>query len=158
MTTTANGRVTGFFHAGLTVADMERSLGFYRDLLGLEVVSDTTRDGDELAPLREVIGVHPEVARVVFLEVPESGGVKVELFAYEGLEQQPAAARPWDVAAGHFCLYVDDAEAICRRLEERGHKTRNPLKTISSGPHAGAKAVYTIDPDGYHVELYQRPG
>jgi lactoylglutathione lyase len=158
MTTAAPGKVTGFFHAGLTVGDMERSLNFYRDILGLEVVSDTTRDGGELAPLREVIGVDPQVARVVFLEVPESGGVKVELFAYEGLEQQPAAARPWDVAAGHFCLYVDDAEAVLRRLDEQGYKTRNPLKTISSGPHEGAKAVYTIDPDGYHVELYQRAG
>jgi catechol 2,3-dioxygenase-like lactoylglutathione lyase family enzyme len=155
MTSEAPGRVTGFFHAGLTVSDMERSLGFYRDILGLEVVSDTTRDGEQLVPLREVIGVDAEVARVVFLSVPGSDA-KVELFAYEGLEQQPAAARPWDVAAGHFCLYVDDADAVCEQLAELGYKTRNPVNTIASGPHAGAKAVYTIDPDGYHVELYQR--
>jgi catechol 2,3-dioxygenase-like lactoylglutathione lyase family enzyme len=151
----ARGKVTGFFHAGLTVSDMERSLLFYRDTLGLEVVSDTTRHGDELEPLRTVIGVHPEVARVVFLEVPNSGGVKVELFAYEGVEQHVASARPWDVAAGHFCVYTDDADALYGRLVERGYSTRNPVRTITSGPHTGAKAVYMKDPDGYLVECYQ---
>lgn len=36
------GSTVGFFHVGLTVADMDRALGFYRDVLGLEVLSRRT--------------------------------------------------------------------------------------------------------------------
>ncbi len=152
----SNGGVSAFYHVGFTVRDMDRSLAYYCDLLGFTVAADITRRGEELAPLREVIGVDPESARVVMLDLPVKGEAQLELFTYEGVEQQPAAARPWDFAAGHFCLLVDDAEAVYRRLLDAGHSFRNPLRTIPSGPHAGAKAVYAIDPDGYHVELYQR--
>ena len=37
--------VTGFFHAGVTVSDMEESLRFYRDVLGLEIISDGQTGG-----------------------------------------------------------------------------------------------------------------
>ena len=100
--------VTGFFHAGVTVSDMDAALRFYRDGLGLEVLSDGSASGA--------------------------------------------------TAAGHFCLFVDDAEAMLAKLTAAGFRSRaGEVVTINRGAHAGAKAVYMIDPDGYHVELYQRP-
>ena len=69
----------------------------------------------------------------------------------------PASARPCDYGAGHFCLYVDDLDAIHGRLVEAGFSARGPVIHIDRGPRTGAKVVYTIDPDGYHVELYQLP-
>lgn len=150
------GRVTGFFHAGLAVADIDRSLGFYRDALGLEVDSDTTRDREELEPVREIIGVDAETVRVLFLRVPGSETM-VELFEYEGIEQSSAAGPPWNLAAAHICLFVDDLDPIYERLRAGGYETLRPPFAIRTGPHAGAKALYAVDPDGAHVELYQRP-
>jgi catechol 2,3-dioxygenase-like lactoylglutathione lyase family enzyme len=149
-------RTDGFFHIGITVADIDRSLVFYRDILGLEVTSDTTRQQDELGSLRTIIGVDAETARIAFLRVPPTDDVFVELFQYTGVEQHPASARPWDLAASHCCFYVHDAEEVYRRLLDGNYRTRGPLTTVASGPHAGAKAVYAIDPDGYVVEIYQR--
>ena len=40
-------RITGFFHGGIAVSDMERSLAFYRDLLGMEIHFDITVDAVE---------------------------------------------------------------------------------------------------------------
>jgi lactoylglutathione lyase len=149
--------VAGFFHVGLTVGDVDTSLVFYRDLLGLEVVSDTVRSGTELDGVRTVVGVDPENVRIALLRVPESAGVFVELFAYTGVEQHSATARPWDLAAGHMAFYVEDAEAIHARAGVAGGGARGPVVPVVSGPHTGAKAAYLIDPDGYHVEIFQPP-
>jgi lactoylglutathione lyase len=145
--------VTGFFHAGVTVSDMERSLRFYRDLLGLEVASDGFTGGEHA---RRIWGLEPGKVRVVFLRVPGSDAM-VELFDFAEVERHPASARPPDYGAGHFCLFTDDAETLHARAVAEGYRSRGgEVVTITEGRHAGVKACYLIDPDGYHVELYQR--
>lgn len=151
------GRVTGFFHASVTVRDMETALRFYRDALGFDLISLGPTGGPEASQIWN-FDVAPGQAKVAFLRVPDSD-VMVELFEFSGIEQHSASARPCDYGGGHFCVYVDDAAAVHKRAVTHGFSSRSggPV-TISRGPHAGAKAVYLIDPDGYHVELYQRPG
>ena len=145
--------VTGFFHAGVTVSDMENALRFYRDGLGLEVFYDGPASGRTAA---RIWALEPGEVRVVFLRVPGSDAV-VELFEFSGVERHSASARPVDYGAGHFCLYTDDAEGLHARMLEAGFRSRSgEVVTIHSGRHAGVKAVYLIDPDGYHVELYER--
>jgi catechol-2,3-dioxygenase len=57
-----------------------------------------------------------------------------------------------------MCLFSDDVEGLHARLVAQGYASRGvAVETIAEGRHAGAKAVYMKDPDGYHVELYQRP-
>jgi catechol 2,3-dioxygenase-like lactoylglutathione lyase family enzyme len=147
--------VEGFFHVGLCVADVDASLALYRDVLGLETVSDTVRRGEELQGVRTLVGVDPESVRIVLLAVPGTERVFLELFAYEGAEQHSATARPWDIAAGHMAFYVADADAVHAAALAIGCGARSPVSEVKSGPHRGAKAVYLIDPDGYHVEVYQ---
>jgi catechol 2,3-dioxygenase-like lactoylglutathione lyase family enzyme len=145
--------ITGFFHAGVTVSDMERALTFYRDLLGLDVVSDGMTGGDSA---RRIWNIEPGKVRVVFLRVPGSDSM-VELFEFGDVEKHSASARPQDYGAGHFCLYTDDAEGLHARAVEAGFRSRGgEVVTIDRGPHSGVKAVYLVDPDGYHVELYQK--
>jgi catechol 2,3-dioxygenase-like lactoylglutathione lyase family enzyme len=145
------GRVTGFFHVGLTVGDMSEALRFYRDALGLELESSGERPGPAVEP---VVGVEPERLAFAWLRVPGSDA-RIELFEYQGIERFSAAARPCDVGYGHFCLYVDDLDLVYRRLQEGGFGSRRPPFTVESGAHAGARAVYATSPDGYNVELYQ---
>jgi len=145
------GHVTGFFHVGLTVRDMDEALRFYRDALGLELESLGERPGPAVAP---VVGVEPERLIVAWLRVP-GGDARIELFEYQGIERFSAAARPCDIGYGHFCVYVDDLDLVYDRLRERGYDSRRPPFTVQSGTHAGARAVYATSPDGYNVELYQ---
>ena len=145
--------VTGFFHGGITVAEMERSLRFYRDGLGLELEFDRILD----APyLREVLAVDFESIRAVYLRIP--GGGFVELLEYHGVERLPAASRPCDPGGGHLCLYVDDVAAVHARLVALGFRARSAdVVDISAGPNRGARSCYMADPDGYAIELFQRP-
>lgn len=145
--------VTGFFHAGATVKDMDASLGFYRDGLGLEVAF-LGESAIEYA--RRIWNLDPERVRVAFLRVPGSDSF-VELFEFGGLERHPASARPCDYGAGHMCLFVDDLDALHARMAELGFSSRaGQVVTIEDGPHAGSKVAYLIDPDGFHVECYQK--
>ena len=146
------GNVTGFFHGGITVEEMDRSLVFYRDGLGLEVEFDRMLD----APyLKEVLGMSFDAIRAVYLKIP--GGGFVELLEYRGIERLPAASRPCDPGAGHLCLFVDDVAAVHARLTDLGFHARSAgVVDITAGPNAGARSAYVADPDGYYVELFQQ--
>jgi len=146
------GHVTGFFHGGITVHDMDRSLAFYCDGLGLELESDRILD----APyVKELLGLAFDAIRNVYLSIP--GGGSVELLEYRGIERMSAASRPCDPATGHLCLYVDDVAAVHRRLTGLGFRSRSAgVVDITAGRNAGARNVYIADPDGYYVELFQK--
>lgn len=145
------GQVLGVWHVGLTVRDMDESLRFFRDGLGLEIAHEY----ENRERGRELLQLDFESMRVVFLAVPGTE-VGLELQEYRGLERHSASARPSDWGSGHFCLYVDDAEAVCARLAELGYSTRGPVHAFGpDSPRAGAKGVYAISPDGHYVELYQ---
>ena len=148
--------ITGFFHGGIAVSDMERSLAFYRDALGLEVHFDVTLDAVDY--VREVLGVVMRDARLVYLRVPGSEGIFVELIEYHGTDGRPVVPRAWDPGTGHLCFHVSDAAALHARVVAMGFRARSPaIATIPVGPNTGGRAAYLLDPDGYHVELFQRP-
>lgn len=67
-------RVTGFFHAGITVRKMDASLDFYRDGLGLDVHFDRQLDGDYL---RTVLALDFSVIRAVYLTIPSGGFIEL---------------------------------------------------------------------------------
>ena len=145
--------ITGFFHGGITVKDMEASLKFYRDGLQLEVEFDVINSADYL---RTVVAMPFSEIRIVYLRIPNSGFV--ELLEYRGVERHSASARPADFGGGHLCLYVDDIEAISARMQKLGYSSRSdkPIDIVA-GPNIGAKVIYMIDPDGYFIELFQKP-
>lgn len=145
--------ITGFFHGGITVKDMEASLKFYRDGLQLEVEFDVINSADYL---RTVVAMPFSEIRIVYLRIPNSGFV--ELLEYRGVERHSASARPADFGGGHLCLYVDDIEAISARMQKLGYSSRSAKPVdIVAGPNIGAKVIYMIDPDGYFIELFQKP-
>jgi lactoylglutathione lyase len=149
-----DGYVTGFWHVGITVRSMAASLEFYCDGLGFEVASRSVSTSTA-----ETVWVLPGArANTVFLTVPNSD-VTLELFEFTSeVEQRSAAARPWDFAHGHFALYVSDLDSVYLRLKKLGYRGRaDAVATLADGPLAGAKAIYMVDPDGYHVELFERP-
>jgi len=147
------GRITGFWHAGITVADLDESLAFYRDELGLAVTARSSSS----AVAEKVWNLPGATGRIAFLAVPGSD-VSIELIEFGGVERHPASARPCDPAHGHICLVVDDLDALHARLASRGHRARSDdVVTLVGGAAPGGKSVYLVDPDGYHVELFQHP-
>lgn len=146
--------VTGIHHTSRSVADVERSLRFYRDLLGMEVVLDTEMAGEMLE--REV-GLRG--ARLRLVELGDADGPLLELLQYyEPRPRPPAGAlRPCDVGAHHFALAVDDIRAVHERLLAAGVEFTHPPQEVDAGYFAGHRTAYCYDPDHLIVELWQVP-
>src|SRR6476646_10135023 len=116
MTTTASGSVEGVSHFGIQVADLERSVAFYRDLLGLELVTRWVRDQEYI---QELVGYPGVELHVAVFRLPLSD-VFLEVLEYRNVEKHavdPSTANP---GTAHFCLYVDDLDQFHERLVDNG--------------------------------------
>jgi len=138
-------RVTGLHHAGLRVGDLERSLHFYCDLLGIAVREQVEGVSEEEARLA---GWETRDVRIADLDVGD--GRVLELFELVGAA--PPAAH--DV---HIALEVQDVDEAWRRVTGAGYPSRSqPVTLHDAGPHwTGATLVYVSDPDGTAIELVQ---
>jgi len=148
--------VRGLFHTGLTVTDLDRSIAFYRDLLGLELV---TRWESSQPYLRTVVGFPDAELRIALLRVPAmDGGLSghhLELLEYRqprGTRGDPATCNPGNA---HVAFVVSDLEATYRHLSGHGVQFKSPPVEITHGRNKGAKAVYLRDPDDITIELVQ---
>jgi catechol 2,3-dioxygenase-like lactoylglutathione lyase family enzyme len=141
-------------HTGFTVRDLDRSIGFYRDVLGFEVFGEGEREGGYFA----VIVGYPEVKVRMALVRPPGSGHHLELFQYVSPEPRTVDLEPRLVGATHVCLIVDDLPALYERLAAAGVDTfLTPPVEVDHGINAGGWALYMRDPDGIILELFQPP-
>jgi lactoylglutathione lyase len=118
-------------HTRYRVNDLEKTVSFYRDILGLKEVSrHKSARGSELvfmkAPLSE------ETIELCFF--PNSGPVQV----------QPDLT--------HLAFEVDDMDAFAKEIEKKGWKFSEPPNKSSSG-----SSIAFIDaPEGYEIEIIQK--
>lgn len=123
--------VKKLLHTRYRVADLEKTVAFYREVLGLEEVSRS---------------VSPRGSKLVFLKTPGSEEL-IELceFAASG----PVIVGP-DLT--HLAFEVDDIEAFARHAESKGYPLSDgPTKTSS-----GSIIAFVDAPEGYEIELIQR--
>ena len=146
--------VTRIDHVGITVSDLDRALGFYRDLLGLRVLADSTVSEPEVADL---LGLDTVQLRIADLD--SGDGRIVELIQYVEPKGRSIAYNSSDAATAHVAFTVDDLAAVRERLREAGATivSRRPL-VISEpgGAFDGTICLYVRDPDGAILELVQR--
>jgi diaminopimelate decarboxylase len=142
---------TGLDHVSVTCGDLERSLAFYCDLLGLELRGRGEADGSsEFA----ITGLADPAVRWADLKLPH--GQVLELIEYQRPRGTPSRPEPNDPGATHISLRVPDADAACERLRAAGASVRTDPVTIDApGAWDGARAFYAADPDGVTVELIQ---
>jgi catechol 2,3-dioxygenase-like lactoylglutathione lyase family enzyme len=139
-------------HTGITVSNLERSLTFWRDVLGLEL-SHTAHQKGELA--QEITGVKGAKIKLAVLKAP--GGHKIELLEYLApADRQYGNFRPCDIGSAHVALLVEDLDAMLARIAASGWKAAGKPQTLTAGPNAGKRVVYVRDPDGTTIEFMQQ--
>ena len=125
-----------FLHTMLRVGDLQRSIDFYTRVLGMQLLRTTDRPEQKYSLAFVGYGSNPEQAEI---ELTYNYGVdKYEL----------------GTAYGHIALGVPDVYASCDKIRAAdGAITREP------GPVKGGNTViaFVEDPDGYKIELIQRP-
>lgn len=141
-----------FNHVSVTCADFDRSMAFYRDLVGLPVMSEGEVSSAEL---ERIIGLGE--VRLRFAELELGGGGFLELFEYLQPRGESVRSRTCDPGNVHFAFEVDDIDAVHARLRAAGMTTRSEPVTLARGDWRGARVFYSLDPDGVTVEFIEFP-
>ena len=119
----------------LRVGDLQRSIAFYTDVLGMKLLRTTERPEQKYSLAFVGYGTNPEHA-------------ELELTYNHGVESYELGS-----AYGHIAVAVPDAYAACERIRQSGGNV-----TREAGPVKGGSTViaFVKDPDGYKIELIQR--
>ena len=125
-----------YLHTMVRVTDIEASLHFYRDALGLEVLSRRDHEAGRYT--------------LVFLAAPGDAAAQVELTYNWPRPDGTSEAYTGGRNFGHLAYAVDDIYAACRRLQDHG-------VTILRPPRDGRMA-FVRSPDGISIELLQAGG
>ncbi|MFS1439803.1 lactoylglutathione lyase [Shewanella sp. 10N.286.48.A6] len=123
-----------FLHTMIRVADLEKSIEFYTEVLGMSVL-----DRAENAEYRYTLGF------VGYADQPD--GTSIELTYNWDTDQYDMGN-----AFGHLALGVDDIYAACDKIKDLGGKvTREPGPVKGGATHI----AFITDPDNYQIELIQ---
>src|SRR5258706_8704236 len=140
-------------HISVTVSDMERSLAFYRDLLGLKEVERHLLEGETISKMAGKSGV---VMQVVRLAAPETPNILLDLQQYLSPQGKMSTAKLGDVAHSHFCFGVPDVWGAYRDLKAKGIEFVSEPVSFDLG-WGTVHVVFMKDPDGFIIELVQSP-
>ena len=146
------------WHFSFTVADLERSIEFYRDILGLELVH---RQEQANAYTRKFVGypdAHLKVAqfRIAGARLARSGHL-LELVEYVAPKGQKVDTRTLNPGTAHLAFQVDDIRAEYQRMLAQGVRFRSEPVAIEAGINKGGFTVYFLDPDDITLEIIQPP-
>jgi glyoxylase I family protein len=140
-------------HIAVTVSDMERSLAFYRDLLGLKEVERHRLEGETISKMAGKPGV---VLDVVRLTAPDTPSVLLDLQQYVAPAGSVSSAKLGDTAHAHFCFGVPDVWGAYTELVQQGIQFVSEPVSFDLG-WGIVHVVFMKDPDGFIVELVQSP-
>lgn len=140
-------------HISLSVADIDRSVAFYHDVFGFEVVMRQEGDPAYLSPITG----YPDVRiRQAQLQLPD--GVRFEIFEYQNPRGTPHDPETYHPLSTHICFEVDDLRGAYAKLQGYPDASfRSPPVEVTAGANRGGLCLYLRDPDGYTLELFQRP-
>jgi catechol 2,3-dioxygenase-like lactoylglutathione lyase family enzyme len=141
--------ITGFNHTSFTVADMQKSVKFWTEMLGYETASIGPRAGKWQ---EEVTGVEGASLMVAHLY---GHGHHIEFIQYLGGAARGTAPTPALVGAAHVCLETDDIERTWDELIRAGATAQGRIALVTTGAVTGVKAGYIRDPNGILIELVQ---
>ena len=119
-----------YLHTRFRVSDMDKSIWFYRDVLGMEIVEQKTS---------------PRGSILVFLRFPGTG-CKLELCSFSDSGKIEV---PEDLV--HLAFEVESLESCILKLKQSGVSiTEGPIESSN-----GTRFIFTEDPDKYEIELIQ---
>lgn len=142
--------ILGIDHTAIAVEDTDRSLRFYRDMLGLREAGRSENWGPEQARLNGVLGAHLRITQV---RAPKGPGIEfLEYLAPRDGRPYPADERASDLIHWNTVLVVTDLAPVTLSLLS----ARVPLvSSLAASPSSATRPLRIRDPDGHVVELVQ---
>lgn len=139
--------VKGFRHTGIICKDISKSLEFYRDLLGFEVIQDFWDDSKYINDITGLSG-----ANVHMIKLKSEDGDVLELLDYVTHPTDTINQKVYNVGACHLALQVYDIESAYIELSRKGI---NFLSAPILSSEGFAKVCFCMDPDNIRIELVE---
>ena len=141
--------IKGLDHVSIVVADMERSVAFYVNILAMKLLDSSLRD---IEFSEKATGIRGVALKIAYLE---SAGMKLELIEY--IHGTRRFERKSDnETLGHLCLNVKGLNGFYKDNEDSVDFVSEPLR-IPAGPNKDGYMLYLFDPDYNKIELIEKP-
>lgn len=148
----------GVWHFSFTVADIERSIVFYRDVVGFDLVHRQEQANEYTRRLVGYADAHLKVAQFAIPGQPRGRSTHdlelLEFVAPRGTRGDIGISNP---GAAHLAIGVRDIQDRYRRLSEAGVHFFSPPNPITAGINEGGFTCYFHDPDQIVLEMVQPP-
>ena len=146
------------WHFSFTVSDIEQSILFYRDVLGMELMHRQEQANEYTRKFVGYPDAHLKVAqfRIAGLPTARSGHV-LELVEYVAPRGQKVDTQTKNTGTAHLAFQVDDVWAEYERMLALGVRFRSEPIAIAAGINKGGFTCYFLDPDDITLEIIQAP-
>lgn len=140
-------------HFALTVTNLERSLEFYCQLLGLKQILRKLWNEEYIA---RMVGFEDASLDIAFIELPGDPPGVLEMIEYQEPRSTAASAALYNApGSAHLCFQVDDIQSVYERLHAADIEFVSPPVAVPVGPNKGAQTLYFFDPDRIVIQLMQ---
>jgi lactoylglutathione lyase len=143
--------IESFNHFSFTVSNLEKTVDFYTDILGMEVFSFADREQEYS---EKVTGIKGSYLKIAYLK---GYGIIVELIEYVGSDKRGGRSSSDNIGAGHICFNVSNLNELLASWKKKGITFKSDAVPVVAGANKGGQVVYAEDPDGIIVELIEPP-
>ena len=134
-------------HIGITVTDLEKSLEFYRDILGFQVVRIMDESGAHIDKFSALEGV-----KVKTVKLKDANGGMLELLQYHSHPKEAERKDITHIGCSHFALTVKNLDLLLDRVLEKGYTINSPPQY---SPDGKVKLTFCSGPDGTLIEMVE---
>ena len=148
----------GIWHYSFTVGDIERSIAFYRDILGFDLIHRQEQANEYTRRLVGYPDAHLKVAQFVVPGQPRGiSSHDLELVEYVAPRCGHVDPNTYNPGAPHLAFTVGDVQGWYDRLVASGVTFISPPNQVTEGANTGGYTCYFRDPDDIVLELCQAP-
>jgi len=148
--------LVNYFHFSFTVSNIERSIAFYRDVIGMSLVKTAVHDQPYTSVQVGFPDAHLKMAQLTIDGIaPTRSGHVLELVEYvnpRGEATDTTTNRP---GTAHLAFQVDDLHAEYERMKALGVRFKSAPVRVTAGPNEGGWTIYFLDPDNITLEMVQ---
>ena len=138
-------------HVGITVTELDKSLKFYRDVLGFTITREMNESGKHIDNFSDLKGV---IVRTV--KMKSDDGSMIELLKYDSHNcpnHYNKYQKICEVGCSHFAMTVDDLEEVCQDVKD--FVCASLICEPEHSPDGKVKLTFCRDPDGTLIELVE---